>query len=136
MNTYIINPSSSSATSIRGIKLIGLAALICAALSGAAQAATVTVTNVDDGVSNIGTPGTLYWAITNCNPGDTIAFKIDSSVHGPGPYYFKGPPPSNLDNGGGLPLIYRKHNLLIDGYTQPGSSPNTHSITQANNAVI
>lgn len=136
MKKSIIYLNSSSATSIRGIKLIGLAALICAALSGAAQAATVTVTNVDDGVSNIGAPGTLYWAITNCNPGDTIAFKIDSSVHGPGPYYFKGPPPSNLDNGGGLPLIYRKHNLLIDGYTQPGSSPNTHSITQANNAVI
>lgn len=26
--------------------------------------------------------------------------------------------------------------MLIDGYTQPGSFPNTHSITQANTAVI
>jgi hypothetical protein len=91
----------------------------------AAHAAVVTVTVVDNGGSNIGAPGTFYWAITNASPGDTIAFNIP----GTGPFYLQEPP-------GGFPLVYRKGNLLIDGYTQPGSSPNTHSITQANNAVI
>jgi len=94
-------------------------------LVSAANAATVTVTTVDNGVSNIGAPGTFYWAITNCNAGDTIAFAIP----GAGPHYLQVPP-------GGFPLVYRKHNLLIDGYTQPGSARNTHSITQANNAVL
>ena len=95
------------------------------AWAGAAGAATVTVKVTDDGVSNIGASGTFYWAITNCNAGDTIAFNIP----GTGPHYLQEPP-------GGFPLVYQKHNLLIDGYTQPGSSPNTQSITQANNAVI
>jgi hypothetical protein len=105
----------------------GVCALILAGLAwaGAAGAGTVTVTVADDGVSNIGAPGTFYWAITNCGPGDTIAFNIPGS----GPHYLQIPP-------GGFPLVYRKPNLLIDGYTQPGASPNTHSITQANNAVI
>ena len=109
---------------------------LTAVMLGTANAATVTVTNIDDGVSNVGAPGTLYWAITNCNAGDTIAFNIDTGVHGPGPYYFKGPPPFQPPYGGGLPLVYKKHNLLIDGYTQPGASPNNNAITQANNAVI
>jgi hypothetical protein len=61
---------------------------LAAVMLGTANAATVTVTNIDDGVSNVGAPGTLYWAITNCNAGDTIAFNIDTGVHGPGPYYF------------------------------------------------
>lgn len=105
-------------------KTIALTAL-AAAVFGAAQGATVTVTVTDDGVSNIGAPGTFYWAITNCNAGDTIAFNIPGS----GVHYLQEPP-------GGFPLVHQKHNLLIDGYTQPGATPNTHSITQANNAVI
>jgi hypothetical protein len=104
--------------------MISLTAL-AAVMFGAANGATVTVTVNDDGVSNIGAPGTFYWAITNCNAGDTIGFNIP----GAGPHYLQEPP-------GGFPLVYQKHDLLIDGYTQPGSSPNTHSITQANNAVI
>jgi hypothetical protein len=108
----------------RRLKMIALAAL-AAIMFGAADGATVTVTVNDDGVSNIGAPGTFYWAITNCAPGDTIGFNIP----GPGPHYLQEPP-------GGFPLVHKKHNLLIDGYTQPGSSPNNQSITQANNAVI
>jgi hypothetical protein len=104
---------------------LGLHALLGAALTISASAATVTVTVADDGVSNIGSSGTFYWAITNCNPGDTIAFNIP----GAGPHYLQIPPD-------GFPLVYKKNNLVIDGYTQPGASPNTHSITQANNAVI
>jgi hypothetical protein len=91
----------------------------------AATAGTVTVTVKDDGVSNIGAPGTFYWALTNCIPGDTIAFNIP----GPGPHYLQ-PPPT------GFPLIYQKHRITIDGYTQPGSSANNNPITAANNANI
>jgi hypothetical protein len=100
--------------------VVGLVAWACAA-----GAATNTVTVNDDGVSNIGAVGTFYWAITNCSAGDTIAFNIP----GAGPHYLQEPP-------GGFPIVYKKYNLVIDGYTQPGSSANTHSITQANNAVI
>ncbi|MGA2660359.1 MAG: hypothetical protein ABSH34_22910 [Verrucomicrobiota bacterium] len=110
----------SRCSKLSALILVGLVAW-----AGAAGAATNTVTVNDDGLSNIGAPGTFYWAITNCNAGDTIAFAIP----GAGPHYLQEPP-------GGFPLVYKKHNLLIDGYTQPGSSPNTHSITQANNAVI
>ena len=94
-----------------------------------AQAATVTVTNIDDGVSNVGAVGTFYWAITNCQPGDTIAFNIDTNIHGTGPYYFK--EPTN-----GFPIIYQKHGITIDGYTQPGSMWNTNPITGSNSAKI
>lgn len=104
---------------------MGFTIMATAMFIGAASAGTVTVSIVDDGVSNMGQPGTFYWALTNCNPGDTIAFAIP----GAGPHYLQVPP-------GGFPLLYRKHDVLIDGYTQAGSSANTHSITQANNAVI
>jgi hypothetical protein len=87
--------------------------------------ATVTVTTVDNGVSNIGAVGTLYWAITNASPGDTIAF----NVPGAGPHHFL-PPPK------GFPLVYQKHGLTIDGYTQPGSVSNTAAITATNNALL
>jgi hypothetical protein len=92
---------------------------------GVVQAATVTVILADDGVSNVGLPGTFYWAITNANPGDTIAFAIP----GAGPHYLKAP-------SGGFPLVYKKSNLTINGYSQPGSSPNSNPITAANNAAI
>jgi hypothetical protein len=103
------------------ISLVALAVIV----AGPANAATVVVTVDDDGVSNIGAQGTFYWAITNAHASDTISFNIP----GAGSHYLKEP-------AGGFPLVYKKHNLLIDGYTQPGASPNTHSITQANNAVI
>ena len=109
----------------RGCKMSILALMALAAMIGSASAATVTVTVADDGVSNVGTPGTFYWALTNCHPGDTIAFNIP----GTGPFYLQEPD-------GGFPIIHKLGNLLIDGYTQPGSSPNTGSMTQANNAVI
>jgi hypothetical protein len=91
----------------------------------AAKAATVTVTVADNGVSNVGAPGTFYWAITNCQPGDTIAF----SIPGTGPFFLQ--PPTS-----GFPLIYQKHRITIDGYTQPGSLANTNPITEANSAQI
>jgi len=90
-----------------------------------AKAATVTVTVADDGVSNIGANGTFYWAITNCQPGDTIAFAIP----GTGPFFLQEPP-------NGFPLIYNKHGITIDGYSQSGALANTNPITGSNSASI
>ncbi len=90
-----------------------------------AKAATVTVTVADDGVSNIGAVNTFYWALTNCSPGDTIAFAIP----GAGPFFLQ-PPPN------GFPLIFQKHRITIDGYTQPGAVANSNPITGSNNANI
>jgi hypothetical protein len=106
-------------------RILYIAALALTSMVGTSQAATVTVTVADDGVSNIGSPGTFYWAVTNANASDTIAFNIP----GTGPHYLQVPP-------SGFPLIYRKHNLTIDGYTQPGATANSNPITAANNAVL
>jgi hypothetical protein len=107
-------------------RIAGLIILTLSTLVGVAHAALVTVTVRDDGtVANAGAAGTFYWAITNAGPGDTIAFNIP----GPGPHYLQIPP-------GGFPLIYRKHNLIIDGYTQPGASTNSNPITAPNNANL
>ncbi len=106
-------------------RIIVLSLLTLTTFIGVARAATVTVLIADDGVNLIGAPGSFYWAITNAGPGDTIAFNIP----GPGPHYLKVPP-------NGFPLVYQKNNLLIDGYSQPGSSRNTNAITSSNNAVI
>ena len=104
--------------------LLSSIALSLTAMMGVASAATVTVTVKDNG-SNMGVPGTFYWALTNCNPGDTIAFNIS----GPGPHFLQVPP-------GGFPLIYQKHQITIDGYSQPGAVANSNPITAANNAQL
>jgi len=102
-----------------------LAAAVMLSCLATTKAATVTVTVADDGVSNIGANGTFYWALTNCSPGDTIAFNIP----GAGPHYLQEPPT-------GFPLIYKKHRITIDGYSQPGSLANTNPITGSNSAQI
>lgn len=114
---------------IKPLKFARSSLVILAAIAGTtlANAATVTV-SVEDTSSNVGAVGTFYWAITNASPGDTIAFNLpgpSSQVH-----YLKVP----LNNG--FPLVYKKNNLTIDGYTQPGASANTNPLTSSNNAVI
>jgi hypothetical protein len=89
-----------------------------------AQAATLVVNTAD--VTDFGAGKTnLYFAITNCSSGDTINFNIP----GAGPHYIQIP-------SGGLPLVYQKHNLTINGYSQPGSLANTNPITSSNSAVL
>jgi hypothetical protein len=89
-------------------------------LSGHASAATFTVTNTDDSG-----PGSLRQAILDANatPGaDLIAFNIPGSgVHTISPLT---PLPALTDDAG----------VAIDGYTQPGASPNT--LAGGNNAVL
>jgi hypothetical protein len=81
------------------------------------SAATFTVTTTADSG-----PGSLRQAILDSNANDptesdTIAFNIA----GPGPHMIT---PTS-----GLPGIFTR-NITIDGYTQPGSSPNTRTPAQ------
>ncbi len=104
---------------MRHFRTTALAALICAvATVGAANTYTVTST-VDSGA------GTLRQAIldANANPGaDTIAFNITGSgVHTIAPT-------------SDLPPISEA--VTIDGYTQAGSSPNTHAVGQGLDTVL
>src|SRR5205809_4687373 len=84
------------------------------------SAATITVTTTDNSSGPGDGQTSLNEAIQAAQPGDTIAFNIP----GAGPHVI----PTPL---GGYPLIIAD-NLTIDGYTQPGSSPNTHSILGGN----
>src|SRR6266496_3545562 len=75
------------------------------------------------------TPGpnqtNLVKAINLLEDGDTVQFDIP----GNGPHYLLSPP-------GGYPPITNINNITIDGYSQPGSSPNTNPILSSNNANI
>ncbi len=97
---------------------LGLAVLFLSA--GSLGAATFTVTNVGDGGA-----GSLRQAIldANANPGaDTIAFAIPGTgVH---TIVLTTWLPNTTDP------------VTVDGYTQPGSSPNTLPLSQGTNAVL
>lgn len=89
-------------------------------LSGNALAATFTVTNTNDAG-----PGSLRQAILDANgdPGaDTIAFNIP----GPGLH--------TIRLLSALPALTDNSGVTIDGYAQPGSSPNTLAI--GDNAIL
>src|SRR4051812_35214114 len=85
------------------------AAILAVAISHVASAATFTVTSTND--SGV---GSLRWAITNANATvgtNTIAFNIPGNgvkIISPATQY------ATIAN----PVV-------IDGYTQPGSAPNT-----------
>lgn len=88
----------------------------------AAQAAVITVTSTQNNPP--AGQKSLFQALTEVQAGDTIAFNIP----GAGPHYLVTPTD-------GYPLI-TKDNVTIDGYTQPGATPNTNPILAANNAQI
>src|SRR2546427_2457153 len=95
-------------------------ALFCAVT----QAAVITV-NTTNNVNPLPLVETsLRQALTNLQDGDTIQFNIP----GPGPFYIS--TPSN-----GYPIL-TNNNIVIDGYSQTDSSPNTNSILQPNNARL
>lgn len=99
------------------VPVIGLAAAFLA------SSATITVTTVNNQSPPNGTVS-LKQALQTVAAGDTIAFNIP----GDGPHYIQTPPE-------GYPLI-TVNNVTIDGYTQPGSAPNSNGILQPNNAAI
>ncbi len=90
----------------------GLGAAILLTWAGALSAATFTVTNTNDSG-----PGSLRQAILDANenygpyPTDLIVFNIP----GPGVHTIKPTGPS----------MRIEDDVIIDGYTQPGASPNT-----------
>ena len=90
------------------------------------RAAIVTVTTSEnllgDGVTVA--PGSFLQALQNARDGDTVRFKIPTA----GPHFILTPL-------GGYPLVTANH-LTIDGYSQPGSMPNTNPILGGNNAMI
>ena len=94
-------------------------ALFCAVT----QAAVITV-NTTNNVSPGPNETNLVVALKSLHDGDTILFNIPGS----GPFYISTP-------ADGYPLI-TNNNVVVDGYSQPGSSPNTNSILQPNNARI
>jgi len=87
-----------------------------------ASAAVITVDTADN--SGAGGHTSLLRALNSLQNGDTIRFNIP----GPGPHYIITPQE-------GYPLI-ANDNVTIDGYSQPGSSPNTNPILGGNNAHI
>lgn len=87
------------------------------------QARVVIVTTPD----NLNPPAgqkSLWQALNELQDGDEIRFNLP----GDGPHLIETPP-------GGYPFITRS-NVVIDGYSQPGSAPNTNPILAANNARI
>ena len=96
-------------------------------LSFSAFGKTILV-NTTNNISSGPGETNLVQAISLLEDGDTIGFNIP----GPGPFYLE-TPPFLLSNG--YPPI-TNHNVTIDGYTQPGSAPNTNPILSSNNARI
>jgi hypothetical protein len=120
-------------------KLLALLALAVGGLLGSANADIITVNTVDNTDFSPGKTN-LWLALTIANT-NGVANTINFAITGPGsgPYWIETPPyalfPGVGRQGGGYPL-FTNCNLTINGYSQTGASPNTHSITQANNAVI
>lgn len=99
------------------------AILALSSVAASSYAATITVNTEDNGDFSPGTTN-LVTALRSAKDGDTIAFNI------PG-----GGVKTIATPAGGYDFI-TNNNLTIDGYTQPGASPNTHGIHEANNAEL
>ena len=91
------------------------------AQAGAGRIVTVTTAN---NVNPAGGTVSLLQALTGLQNGDTIRFNIP----GAGPHFIETPV-------NGYPLI-TADNVTIEGYTQPGATPNSNPILAANNAQI
>lgn len=100
---------------------IGLS--FCASLIPAA-ASIFTVTTTDNASPEGDGALSLVEALQAVQDGDTIRFQIP----GDGPHFIRTPI-------GGYPMI-TVNGLTVDGYSQPGSSPNTAPFDQTNNARL
>src|SRR5258707_116438 len=98
------------------MKLLSLITVATACFAQFLRADTITVTTIDNSSGPDDGQISLMEAIQAALPGDTIAF----SIPGAGPHVIQTPL-------GGYPVI-TVDNLTIDGYSQPGSSPNTNPI--------
>jgi IPT/TIG domain/S-layer homology domain len=111
-------------SSRRGLRHASTLAVVLSALTSGALAATFTVTNTNDAGA-----GSLRQAIIDANGlagADTIAFNVSGAgCDGSGLCTIA--PATNLPGLSGT--------VLVDGYTQPGASPNTNA-TGALNTVL
>jgi hypothetical protein len=94
-----------------------------AVLAATAHAKIITVTTTNSVGLSAGSVS-LTLAIQSLDDGDTIQFALP----GTGPFFLI--PPVN-----GYPWI-TNNNVTVDGYSQPGASPNTNTILARNNAKI
>jgi len=93
------------------------------------NAATITVNTADNTDFSAGKTN-LVRAINSLSDGDTIRFNISNTLTNK--HYLVTP---LRDPNNGYPPI-TNNNVTIDGYTQPGASPNTNPILAANNAQL
>ncbi len=93
------------------------------ALAVPLNAKTLVVTTTESDSPPAGSLS-LKQAIQTASDGDAIAFNLP----GTGPFYLAAPT-------GGYPRI-TANNLTIDGFTQPGSQPNTNGIHAPNQAQV
>lgn len=96
----------------------------CCSFALVASSRTLTVTTTDNASPSNDNKLSLNEALLSADTGDTIAFNIP----GNGPFIIQTPL-------GGYPFI-RADRLTIDGYTQPGSKPNSLAFAEGNNAQI
>lgn len=102
------------------LSLAFVAGLACVSLAHAALRTVTTTDNANVDPAKL----SLQQALTGLADGDQIQFNIP----GPGPHYIVTPL-------GGYPHI-TAHNITIDGYSQPGATPNSNPILAPNNAQI
>ncbi len=101
--------------------------LLISAVSSPAKIIVVNTTNnISPGVGQTN----LVQAINLLADGDTIQFNIPGT---PGQVHYLLAPPTV--DGTSFPIITR-NNVTIDGYSQPGASPNTNPIHATNNAQL
>lgn len=108
------------------MKRLLLPATLVASVMAAAvglRAADIVVTTVNN-VSPPAGQTSLFQALSTVQAGDTIKFNIP----GDGPHVILTPI-------GGYPLV-TVDNVTIDGYSQPGSQPNSNGILGGNDAII
>src|SRR5207249_1975513 len=112
---------------INSVRLFAATAL--SACVATVHAATITV-NTEDNTDFSAGKTNLITAIRSLTDGDTINFSIPNTTTNR--HYLVTPPlvPNN-----GYPIV-TNNNITIDGYSQPGSSPNTNSVLTPNNARI
>jgi hypothetical protein len=104
-------------------RITSLVVSVCCVWASLTHAAVITVNTEDNEFPGPGQTSLLQ-ALSNLQDGDTVQFNIP----GPGPHYIKTP-------SSGYPYI-TNNNVTIDGYSQPGSKPNTNPLRAPNNAQI
>lgn len=122
-------------------RFLRMFALLALCLSSQAFGAIITVTSTDDSITPADGKITLREAITSINAGNDLG-DSDIAAQTPGVYGTNDMIHFNIAGGGvhtiapASPVPDITKSVLIDGFTQPGSSPNTHALNAGINAVL